>query len=218
MTGASRRARPAGGVWHSLRGSLLRKLAEGSRGVPRRPADAGVGRRGRRALPAPSLRRRSARLSSAGPLSAADRHPDPRRRRPPDGRVRAGEADLRAGRGDPQAPDPGLPRRRGQELLQPFGGRPARHRPRGADQPLAPRREPPAGRRLDHHPAGRQELPAERRGLAVAQDQGGAAGVPDRAGVHQGPDPRAVPERDLSRPRLLRRGGGGAQLLRQVAG
>ena len=41
-------------------------------------------------------------------------------------------------------------------------------------------RPPPAGR-LDHHPAGRQELPADQRGFARAQDQGGAARAQDRA-------------------------------------
>ena len=41
--------------------------------------------------------------------------------------------------------------------------------------------------------------------------------LPHRAGVHQGPDPRALSQRDLSRRRLLRRRRGGAQLFRQVA-
>ena len=37
-----------------------------------------------------------------------------------------------------------------------------------------------------------------------AQDQGGAAGAPDRADLLQGQDPRALPQRDLSRHRRLR--------------
>ena len=51
-----------------------------------------------------------------------------------------------------------------------------------------------------------------------AQDQGGDPGPPDRAGLHQGPHPRALSERDLSGLRLLRRRRGGAQLFQQVAG
>ena len=43
------------------------------------------------------------------------------------------------------------------------------------------RLEPPAAGRLHHHPAGRQELPPDQRGLAPAQDQGGAARAQDRA-------------------------------------
>ena len=49
-----------------------------------------------------------------------------------------------------------------------------------------------------------------------AQDQGGAARAPHRAGLFEGQDLRALPERDLSRPRLLRHRRRGAQLLRQA--
>ena len=168
-------------------------------------------------LPVPSLRHRSARVSPAGQLPPADRDQGLCRRRPPDAGVCPGEAGVRAGRGDAQAADPGLPRGRGQEFLQPSRDRPAEHRARGADQRRAAGHRPAAGRRLDHHPAGRQEFSAHQRGHARAQDQGSDAGVPHRAGVHQGPDPRAVSQPDLPRPRLLWRRGGGAQLLRQVA-
>ena len=70
-----------------------------------------------------------------------------------------------------------------------------------------PARRPwrPAGRRLDHHPAGGQELPAVEQADHPAQDQGSDPGAADRAGLFQGPDPRALSQRDLSRPRLLRR-------------
>ena len=73
----------------------------------------------------------------------------------------------------------------------------------------------PAGRVHDH-PAGGQELPADERADLRPQDQGDAAGAADRVHLHQGQDPRALSERDLSRPRQLRRRGRGAELLRQV--
>ena len=75
---------------------------------------------------------------------------------------------------------------------------------------------PPAAGRLHHHPAGRQELPADQRGLAPAQDQGGAARAQDRAHLLQGQDSRALSQRNLSRPRRLRRGRGVAAVFRQV--
>ena len=73
---------------------------------------------------------------------------------------------------------------------------------------------PPSAGRIDHHPAGRQELPSDQRGLAPAQDQGGAALAQDRARLFQGENPRALPQRNLSRPRRLWRSGGVAALFR----
>ena len=73
----------------------------------------------------------------------------------------------------------------------------------------------PAGR-LDHHPAGRQELPAHQRAVVLAQDQGSAAGDEDRADLLQGQDPRALSQRDLSRHGRLRRRRRLAALFRQV--
>ena len=49
-----------------------------------------------------------------------------------------------------------------------------------------------------------------------AQDQGSAAGAEDRAHLFEGQDPRALPERDLSRPRRLRHRRRVAHLFRQV--
>ena len=66
------------------------------------------------------------------------------------------------------------------------------------------RLQPPPAGRFDHHATSRQELPVDERGFVHAQDQGGAAGAQDRAHLQQGQDPRALPERDLSRPRRLR--------------
>ncbi len=146
-------------------------------------------------------RRRPAGLRGAGRLPAADRDPHPRRRRPAAGRVRAREAGSSC-RSTPcrahgrQAFVVG----RGQELLQPPRHRPGRHRAGGLRQLPGARHQPPAAGRLDHHPAGGQELLAHQRGLARAQAQGGDPGLPHRAGLHQGPHPRALSERDLSRP------------------
>ena len=50
-----------------------------------------------------------------------------------------------------------------------------------------------------------------------AQGQGADPRLPHRAGLLQGPHPRALPQRDLSRVGGLWRRRGGAQLLRQVA-
>ena len=120
---------------------------------------------------------------------------------------------------DAAAGDPRLPRGRGQEFLLPSRRRSdrrccARRSPISAHW----QQQPAAGRRLDDHAAGRQELPADQRGLARAQDQGGA----DRhrawsEALPQGPHPRALSQRDLSRRRRLWRRGGGAELFQQVA-
>ena len=78
------------------------------------------------------------------------------------------------------------------------------------------RLEPAAAGRLDHHATGRQELPADQRGLVHPQDQGGAARAQDRADLFQGQDPRALSQRDLSRLQRLRHRRGVADVLRQV--
>ena len=75
---------------------------------------------------------------------------------------------------------------------------------------------PAPGRRLDHHPAGRQELPAHLRPDHRPQDQGDDPGVPHRAGLFEGPHPRALRQRDLLRPWRLRHRRRGAHLLRQI--
>ena len=93
--------------------------------------------------------------------------------------------------------------------------RPARHR-RARSTTAAVNGEP-AARRLDDHPAGDEELPPDRRPLGRAQDQGDHPRHPAREHALQGRDPRALPQRDLPRPELLRRHRRGAGLLRQVA-
>ena len=144
---------------------------------------------------------------------------DPCRRRPPDGRVCAEKRVFVPVEAIPKRVIAGLPRRRGQEFLQPSRDRLARHRPRRAHQRLATSgsNRRPVGR-LDHHPAGRQELPARpTRSSLPRKIKEAILAFRIEQRLHQGPHPRALPERDLSRPRLLRRRRGGAQLFRQVA-
>ena len=105
---------------------------------------------------------------------------------------------------------------RRQELLRPRRARFPGHRPRDGVHGAELRHRPPSAGRLDHHAAGREELPAHQRGELRAQDQGSAARAEDRAHLLEGQDPRAVSQRDLSRARRLRRRGGLAALLRQV--
>ena len=79
-----------------------------------------------------------------------------------------------------------------------------RHRARGVELRAELRLRPPPARRLNHHATSRQELLVIKRGFVFAQDQGSAAGAQNRAHLQQGQDPRALLERDLSRPRRLR--------------
>ena len=90
---------------------------------------------------------------------------------------------------------------------------PARRAPRHL--PVGPHRRAPE-RRLDHHPAARQEHPAGARADRRAQDQGSLPGDGADAPLLQGPDPRDVPERDLVRQPRVRHRGRRANLLRQA--
>ena len=109
-----------------------------------------------------------------------------------------------------------LPRGRGQEFLRAWRPRLLRHRARRHAVRAELRHRPPSAGRLDHHPAGRQELPADQRGVVHPQDQGSAARDEDRAHLFQGQDPRALSQRNLSRLRRLRHRGRLAPLFRQV--
>ena len=75
-----------------------------------------------------------------------------------------------------------LPVGRGQGLLQPRRHRLRRRRPRPARQRhrQASTATTDPGRRLDHHPAGGQELPAQLRADLGPQDPGSDPGAPDR--------------------------------------
>ena len=174
------------------------------------------GRRRRRRRPALAFLQGPAGLFAAAGLRAAGDDPRARRRRLAGRRIRHPAPALHSDPGRAEDGDQRLPRRRGQELLRAQRPRLRRHHPRRhalcADLWIGP----PAAGRLHHHPAGRQELPADQRGLAPAQDQGGAALAQDRAHLFQGEDPRALSQRNLSRPRRLRRGRRVAALFRQV--
>ena len=103
-------------------------------------------------------------------------------------------------------------RHRGQELL------PARRRRRAAHL-LGAGRQHAAGRlragRLDADAAARaRDLPLAAQD-ALAQGQRGARLLRDRAALLEGPDPDDVRQRDLPRPRQLRRRGRVPLLLRQ---
>ena len=86
---------------------------------------------------------------------------------------------------------------------------------RDAGQHHQPRQAP--GRRLGHHPTGRQELPPEQPGHARPQGPRGHPGLSHRGDLLQGAHPRALSQRDLSRLGQLRRRPGGAQLFRPFA-
>ena len=110
----------------------------------------------------------------------------------------------------------GLRRGRGPALLHPSRHRLHRRDPRRDRQRRQPRQA--AGGRLGHHPAGRQELPADQPGHPGAQDPRSHPGLPHRGHLLEGAHPRALSQRDLSRLGQLRRGPGGDQLFRPLAG
>ena len=155
-------------------------------------------------------------LFAASRLRAAGDDPGARRRRLAGRRIRHPAPALHPDPGRAEDGDQRLPRRRGQEFLRAQRPRLHRHRPRR--RALCPelRTRPPAAGRLHHHPAGRQELPADQRAFGRAQDQGSAARAQDRAHLFEGEDPRALSQRNLSRPRRLRRRRRLAALFRQV--
>ena len=70
--------------------------------------------------------------------------------------------------------------------------------------------------RLDPDPAARQEPVPDPGAHRLAQDPGGDPRPLAGAQLHQGPDPRTLPQPGLFRRRRLRRRGGGAALFRQV--
>ena len=162
---------------------------------------------------------RSARLREPRQVRAAGDDAHPCARRQPDGRVRARAAHLRADQRDAEAGHRRLPVGGGQALLRARRSRFHRHRARRLQVPHQ-YREPlgPAHRGcIDHHAAGGQELPAVERPHARAQAEGGDPRHPHRARLLEGQDPRALPQRDLSRHGLLRRGRRRAQLFQQGA-
>ncbi len=155
-------------------------------------------------------------------LPAAHRHRAGLGRRPDRRRVLRRAAQGGPLRADPEAAHPGLPGLGGPELLRPRRHRPAGHRP-GGRQHLRPPQAHPG--RLDHHPADRQVAPHQRRGVRAgdqaqpgAEDPRADPGPEAGAGLHQGADPLALPERRLPGPPLLRRPGRGRELLPEERG
>ena len=105
----------------------------------------------------------SAGLRESGQVRAARDDAHPRAQRLADRRVRARAAHLRADQHDPEARHRRLPVGRGQALLRARRRRLPGHRPRRLKvvEGKIQRQRPARRGRLDHHPAGRQELPAD---------------------------------------------------------
>ena len=146
----------------------------------------------------------------------------PRGRRHHDGDARlgrdaAGRAGHRAARDPavrqvPAAARPRLSRRRGPPLLRaPGASTTAASRARWA-RTCAPARSPQGGSTITQQVA-KSFLTSER--TIAAQDPRGDPGAAAGAALLEARHPDAVPEPDLPGPRRLRRGGGGAPLLRQ---
>ena len=133
------------------------------------------------------------------------------------GRIRQRAAALSADPGGSEAGDQRLPRRRRQELL------------RARRASTSPASRAPAVLYAQNYGSNRRPQGASTITQQVAknflltnevsfdaQDQGGAAGAAHRAHLFEGQDPRALSQRNLSRPRRLRRRGRLAALFRQV--
>ena len=174
-------------------------------------------RRRRHRLAAARLQPRPAGLCPARRLRAARGQPHPRRRWQAARRIRQGKTGLRAGFRHAPAGDRCLRLGRGQDLLRASGDRSPGNRGR-ADQESYPDRHRPAARRgVHHHPAGDEELPADRRGVLPAQGARDPARLPDREGAVEAAHPRALPQPDLSGAGLVWRRGRRHQLFQQVA-
>ena len=184
-----------------------------ARGPRRRPARHG-GRGGRRAPDLDDRQRpRRAAVDPAGVPPARPALLRLRRLRQRDLAVRAREQPAdHAGPGAP-ARHRRVPRRRGQGVLPPR--RRQRPQPR-AGHAVELRVRLAAAGRLDDHDAGRQErLPRRPRARRPLQAAAGPLRPDARARVHQGRDPRALPEHRLLRQQRLRHPGGRRDLLRQ---
>ncbi len=133
----------------------------------------------------------------------------------PLGRLDLRPADQRAAGAGAAPRARGVHRGRGPPLLLPWRHRLAERGTRpGAQLPLACRAR---GIQHHHHAGGAERLPppSVAGALAPAQAHRDRAGPPARAGAVQAADPRALPQRDLSRQRHLRRRGGEPRPVRQ---
>ena len=187
-------------------------------GFPVRRRNRGVpGRRRRRGRADLALLQGLAGLFAASGLRAAGDDARPCGGRRAARRIFQGTAAVSADPGGSEAGHQRVPGGRGQELLRARRHRLFRH---GARRDRAVRAEfrlqPPAAGRLHDHPAGREELPSDQRGVVHPQDQGSLAGDADRARLFQGQDSRTLSQRNLSRPRRLRHRRRVAGLFRQI--
>ena len=178
----------------------------------RRPARLGDRRRGGAAAVAGRQRPRRDAGDAAGVQAARPAVVRLRRVRQRDLAVRAGEQPTDPPRPDPPGRAPGLPGRGGPRVLRPR--RRQRAQPRAGDAVELRVRLAPAGGLDDHH-AGRQErLPLRPRARRPLQAAAGPLRADARAPVHQGPDPRALPEHRLLRQQRLRDPGRRRDVLR----
>ena len=132
-----------------------------------------------------------------------------------DGRVRPRAADLHPDRRDPRPDQAGLHLRRGQELL-----RATTASTRAASPPRSTTRRSTASRLRGASTITQQVM----KNFLLTGDRSGERKIKEiilatrlENTLSQGRDPRALPQRDLPRPELLRRHRRRAGLLRQVA-
>ena len=144
--------------------------------------------------------------------AAQHRHPGERRHAPRQPRRDRRRAPSRSRNCRPICPRRSSPSRTGASTTISASIRSAS--PRAIVRNLT-RRGVVAGR-LDADAAARQEPVPDPGAHRLAQDPGGDPGALAGAQVHQGPDPRTLPQPGLFRRRRLRRRGGGAALFRQA--
>ena len=194
-------------LWPRCADASTNRLAVRLCDVPRRR-----GCRGRCRLPQHDLGR-PAGLHGAEGLSAAGDDARPRRRRHAARRIRPRAAHLPADRDHPAAGGRGVPLGRGQGLLHPPRHRLRRRHPRRARQRHAADRGRlgAAGRRVDDHPAGGEELPPELGADLGPQDRRGDPRAADRVDLlartrsSSSTSTRSISARSAARPMASRR-------------
>ena len=158
-----------------------------------------------RALTRCALYRRlapSAAAAVAGRAATAAVGHDPRRRWQGLRDARRNGRRVDSAQGAPALPSAGLHRDRGSALSLAFRRRSARTRTRGGRQPVV---HVDSRGRLDADAAARQESLSHREAHDHAQARRARAGPLARGALHEGRDPRALPQPRLFRRRRLRR-------------
>jgi penicillin-binding protein 1A len=157
-----------------------------------------------------------ARLRGAGELRAAGDDARSRRRRRADGRIRPRAAALPADPGHSRPRQGGLPVGRGQELLHPSGHRsPSLVRAVVTNvQNIGSGRRPVGASTITQQVAKNFLLDSSQTYDRKIREM--ISILPHRAGLFEGPHPRALSQRDLLRIGLLRHRGRRADLFRQV--